>query len=147
VPAALAAKQRETDPNRLRARQRQINIGKNTPVYERYAAAVPRARRRSKFVHPQTPDVEQVCSKRMFDGQVGAWRRALHAWDTREAEKGGQKPRPSGETAEPVESAGNDEEEILDLEGDEDEFLLPSSEDEEEGNDESTFTPARVFGD
>jgi hypothetical protein len=32
----------ETDPNRLRSRQKQIDIGKNTPGYHYYIQAVPK---------------------------------------------------------------------------------------------------------
>ena len=32
-------------------------------------------------VHPETPDVRQICSKRSFDGQAKKWRRELHLWD------------------------------------------------------------------
>lgn len=35
-------KQQETDPRRLEQRQKQIDFGKNTRGYQRYAAAVPR---------------------------------------------------------------------------------------------------------
>jgi len=31
--------------------------------------------------HPHTPKVHKAMSKRCFDGQVRAWRRALHLWD------------------------------------------------------------------
>lgn len=34
--------QQETDPRRLEQRQKQIDFGKNTRGYQRYAAAVPR---------------------------------------------------------------------------------------------------------
>jgi hypothetical protein len=30
---------------------------------------------------PRTPDKNQQCSKRSWDGQVRKWRRALHQWD------------------------------------------------------------------
>lgn len=35
---------------------------------------------RSK-VHPRTPDIRQVCSKRSWDGQIRKWRRLLHEFD------------------------------------------------------------------
>lgn len=45
APASVrsnAAQQQETDPRRLEQRQKQIDFGKNTRGYQRYAAAVPR---------------------------------------------------------------------------------------------------------
>lgn len=43
APAATTrAVARETDPRRLEQRQKQIDFGKNTRGYQRYAAAVPR---------------------------------------------------------------------------------------------------------
>jgi histone RNA hairpin-binding protein len=38
-------------------------------------------KQRKKYVHPQTPDIKQVCSKRSWDGQVKKWRRRLHEFD------------------------------------------------------------------
>lgn len=45
APASVrsnVAQQQETDPRRLEQRQKQIDFGKNTRGYQRYAAAVPR---------------------------------------------------------------------------------------------------------
>ena len=36
--------------------------------------------------HPDTPDVNQICSKRSFDGQAKKWRRELHLWDPEDEE-------------------------------------------------------------
>lgn len=70
----------ESDPHKLCQRQKQIDYGKNTLGYERYLELVPR-KQRKKYVHPRTPDIKQVCSKRSWDGQVKKWRRMLHEFD------------------------------------------------------------------
>jgi len=69
----------ETDPVRLRQRQKQIDYGKNTRGYERYMELVPKHRRRRS--DPRTPDKHQKYSKRAWDGLVRKWRRDLHRWD------------------------------------------------------------------
>ena len=73
---------RETDPRRLSQRQKQIDFGKNTIGYDRYAAAVPRAKRIWKHeLHPVTPKKDRIYSKRQWDGAIKSWRRRLHQWD------------------------------------------------------------------
>lgn len=72
-------KPREEDPKRLAARQRQIDIGKNTPGFKRFCELVPVDQRTKE--HPRVPNIHQVCSKRSWDGQVKKWRRQLHAYD------------------------------------------------------------------
>ncbi|KAK5578013.1 hypothetical protein RB653_002963 [Dictyostelium firmibasis] len=67
---------RETDPKRLAARQRQIDIGKMTAGYKNYIVLVPKSKR--KPTDPKTPNKNQVCSKRSWDGQIKKWRRQLH---------------------------------------------------------------------
>ncbi|KAM9982031.1 hypothetical protein ACTFIY_004325 [Dictyostelium cf. discoideum] len=67
---------KETDPKRLAARQRQIDIGKMTAGYKNYIALVPKSKR--KPTDPKTPNKNQVCSKRSWDGQIKKWRRQLH---------------------------------------------------------------------
>lgn len=79
-PSSAKEKQVESDTRRLSQRQKQIDYGKNTLGYERYLELVPRNKRR-RFVHPQTPDIKQVCSKRSWDGQVRKWRTRLHDFD------------------------------------------------------------------
>lgn len=80
-----AAEPKETDAHRIAQRQKQIDYGKNTLGYQRYTEEVPRYLRRKIStriaVHPETPDVRQICSKRSFDGQAKKWRRELHLWD------------------------------------------------------------------
>jgi hypothetical protein len=58
-------KPRESDPKRLRARQKQIDIGMNTVGYQRYLESTPVENRTLRI-----PDIHQVCSKRSWDGQV-----------------------------------------------------------------------------
>jgi len=70
-------KAKETDERRLAARQKQIDIGVNTPGYRRYLEEVDERKKGD----PKTPDKYQVCSKRSWDGQVRKWRRQLHQYD------------------------------------------------------------------
>jgi len=72
-------KPREQDARRLIARQKQIDIGMNTPGYVKFNEAVPLSARTK--AHPKIPDIYQVCSKRSWDGQVRKWRRQLHDFD------------------------------------------------------------------
>jgi len=72
-------KPRETDPRRLAARQKQIDIGLNTVGYKCFLEMVPVEKRTRE--HPRIPDTNQVCSKRSWDGQVRKWRRQLHDYD------------------------------------------------------------------
>lgn len=67
------------DEHKLDQRQKQINIGKNTLAYGRYANAVRRDDRTKE--DPRTPDKFQVCSTRSWVGQIKNWRRKLHVWD------------------------------------------------------------------
>jgi hypothetical protein len=70
----------ESSPeHKIAQRQRQIDIGKNTPEYYNYRKRIPRReRKRSDAV---SPDKYQMISKRNWEGQVKAWRRLLHKWD------------------------------------------------------------------
>jgi hypothetical protein len=70
----------EVEARRLRQREKQIQFGYNTVGYQRYTTDIPRESRTRE--HPRTPDKNQKCSKRAWDGQVRKWRRALHQWDT-----------------------------------------------------------------
>ena len=73
----------ETDPHRLAQRKKQLCFGKVTEGYANYTAAVRRdERQEGNEMHPYTPRVNQVCSKRSWDMQVGKWRRSLHHWDS-----------------------------------------------------------------
>jgi len=76
---ARPEKEKETDDHRLKQRQKQVDYGKNTIGYARFAEMVPRKKR--TLEDPRTPDVSQKCSKRSWDGQVRKWRRLLHRWD------------------------------------------------------------------
>jgi len=69
----------ELNQRRLETRQRQIDIGKNTPGYKNYISSVPIEQR--KRGDPQTPHKHQICSKRSWDGQIRKWRRMLHLYD------------------------------------------------------------------
>lgn len=78
-PASAALVARVTDPYKLSQRQKQIDYGKNTRGYERYAHEVALRQRRRE--DPHTPDITEPDSKRQFDGRVKEWRRRLHAWE------------------------------------------------------------------
>lgn len=77
--AASTSRPKETDPHKIKQRQRQIDYGKNTLGYARYCELVDRAMRKPSDAW--TPDVRAAASKRAFDGLVRKWRRALHAYD------------------------------------------------------------------
>lgn len=61
---------------RVVTRQRQINIGKDTPEYQWYTQELPASRRDHQ--HPFTPDPNARISKRAFDKRLSQWRRDLH---------------------------------------------------------------------
>mmetsp|Transcript_20387 Transcript_20387/g.37093 ORF Transcript_20387/g.37093 Transcript_20387/m.37093 type:complete len:641 (+) Transcript_20387:58-1980(+) len=69
----------ETWARRAAARQRQIDIGKARPEYQRYEQLVPLAARKPGM--PKTPDPYEHISKRAFDRQLSLWRRRLHECD------------------------------------------------------------------
>jgi len=69
----------ETNEQRLKQRQKQIDYGRNTVGYQHYLDLVPKPKRKRR--DPHTPDKLQVCSKRSWDAQVQRWRRLLHQWD------------------------------------------------------------------
>jgi len=77
--ATSTSRRQETDPHKIKQRQRQIDYGKNTLGYARYRELVDRAMRKPSDAW--TPDVRAAASKRAFDGLVRKWRRALHAYD------------------------------------------------------------------
>ncbi|KAI3647379.1 hypothetical protein MP228_007600 [Amoeboaphelidium protococcarum] len=78
-----------SDPERrLAQRQKQIDIGKNTPEYRNYISIKPNKNRRGRY-DPQTPDKHQDISKRNWEGQMKVWRRKLHMFDNMDAVKGG----------------------------------------------------------
>jgi histone RNA hairpin-binding protein len=74
----------EISPKRLDSRQKQIDIGKNTPGYKNYLQLIKKEKR--KYYDPHTPDKYQVCSKRSWDGQIRVWRRLLHLYDSKKAD-------------------------------------------------------------
>ncbi|GAM28705.1 hypothetical protein SAMD00019534_118810 [Acytostelium subglobosum LB1] len=75
----IVAVQKETDQAKLKARQKEIDYGKNTIGYDKYLEAVPK-RNREKH-HPKTPDIHQRCSRRSWVGQIKKWRKELHKYD------------------------------------------------------------------
>jgi hypothetical protein len=75
---------REISPKRLESRQKQIDIGKNTPGYKNYVQVIKKEKR--KYYDPHTPDKYQICSKRSWDGQIRVWRRLLHLYDSKQTD-------------------------------------------------------------
>lgn len=71
--------ERITDEHTLSQRQKQIDFGKNTLAYDRYAKEVLRSERAQK--DPWTPQASEPISKRRFAGKLQAWRRQLHDWE------------------------------------------------------------------
>ena len=111
--SSLHSSTHEALARKIRARERQIKIGKSTLEYRQYRAWLPKyeasagrraetltspssrcsrlhicaaaaARRRRLHGDPQTPDKRQLCSCRQWAGQIRHWRRALHRWVERE---------------------------------------------------------------
>lgn len=92
---------KEDDPRRLKQRQKQIDIGKNTLGYDRYSKVWPKSKRlsanRSRDMSlPQTPDKRAKVSKRQFDGMVRKWRRLLHCFDPPKTASAKEKVDPGG---------------------------------------------------
>jgi len=72
-------KPRETDVKRLASRQKQIDIGMNTPGYKEFLSQ--KSKGLISKTEPKIPDKFQICSKRSWDGQIRKWRRQLHEYD------------------------------------------------------------------
>jgi len=68
----------ETDAHRLAQRQKQIDIGKNTPEYKAYAQWRDDPEREVPVI--AVPYKFTKRSKRSWDGIVREWRRRLHTW-------------------------------------------------------------------
>ena len=66
----------EEDEHRVSQRQKQIDYGKNTIAYDRFAAVKPREKRVRG--DPMTPIAKQKCSKRSFAGQVTSWKKKVY---------------------------------------------------------------------
>jgi hypothetical protein len=75
-------KEKETLEERLAHRQRQIDIGKNTPEYQYYRKKVPKSKRR-RGIDPETPRANDKRSNRSFKGVVNEWRRKIYEWTDR----------------------------------------------------------------
>ena len=84
-PAVLPTEQNHhRNPHERRQAQRfkQLSHGKNTAGYQNYRSLILKTQRLLGLpAHPVTPRVDSTASKRMWDRELGLWRRALHAWD------------------------------------------------------------------
>merc|ERR1719499_459194 len=73
-----------TQPRVGNSQMKQIQMGKKSEGYQNYTRLVKRSQRgkliRSKRVY--TPVKKKNVSKRRFEGQIKAWRRKLHQWDS-----------------------------------------------------------------
>ncbi|CAG5112911.1 Oidioi.mRNA.OKI2018_I69.chr2.g7075.t1.cds [Oikopleura dioica] len=78
----LTDTEKETDPEVLKRREKQIEYGKITERYQEYIEAVPKNER--KYWQPRTPKKDQVTPRRIFDGEVQAWKKKLHYWNDKD---------------------------------------------------------------
>jgi Histone RNA hairpin-binding protein RNA-binding domain len=95
----------EKDTHRIAQRLKQIALGKNTLSYDAFVQAVPREERLRE--HPATPVVQQITSKRGFDGQVKRWRRMLFEFKE-EQDRKDEKTRAAAASAARALSKNND---------------------------------------
>merc|ERR1719233_689730 len=79
--AAGTRRERETDPNRIAQRLKQVDKGKNSKAYRAYRAAVAKSSRRGHDEHPRTPNVLEKVSNRRWKGKCNKWRRLVHKWE------------------------------------------------------------------
>ena len=79
----LSTTTKSNHTKRIQQRLKMIQFGKNTLGYTNYLKQVPRHKRKKFSMKcPATPDVyDDQISTRRFQGQVKAWRKALHAYD------------------------------------------------------------------
>jgi len=70
---------RETDPNVISRRAKQIEYGKGTAEYKEYIQTIARDERLPQ--HPKTPNMHRKYSRRAWDGLIRLWRCNLHIWD------------------------------------------------------------------
>lgn len=83
ITPAVEKQKKETDPKRLEARQKQIDIGMNTVGYQsfkKFFDTLSLSEQQDADL-PRIPSKYQICSKRSWDGQVRKWRRGLHVYD------------------------------------------------------------------
>ena len=72
----------ENKRNRILQRRKDISYGKNTIGYDEYIGRIPKHKRKlNNMETPTTPDPEEDMPARRWQGQVRAWRKALHRYD------------------------------------------------------------------
>eukprot|EP00755_Sulcionema_specki_P005064 Sspe_Gene.31715::Locus_15615_Transcript_1_2_Confidence_0.500_Length_1093::g.31715::m.31715 len=76
--------------HKIMQRNRQLHLGKITPGYRLYLAAVPKhLRDPNNALHVSTPRADWDVSKRCWDNAVRQWRRSLHCYDNVEFTESG----------------------------------------------------------
>ena|ERR1041385_524528 len=70
-----------TDPVRIRNRENQIKIGKDTIGYKNFEYVRNNYPERISKKQPKTPPTNLDCSHRAFLGFTSVWRRSLHNYD------------------------------------------------------------------
>ena len=74
--------EKESDPEVLQRRQKQIDYGKNSIAYDKYSTQVLKSERPNYF--PKTPNKYKKYSRRQWDGSIKAWKLQIHAWHHRD---------------------------------------------------------------
>merc|ERR1712187_685478 len=64
-------------------RRRKIELGKHLKGYKNYTETVPRFQRNLNWrIHPRTPNPDEKCSNKAFEGKLKEWRKSLTVWDS-----------------------------------------------------------------
>ena len=73
-------REKETDPEVLDRRQKQIDYGKNSVVYQNYRRQVIKAER--KIYEPKTPQKKLKWPRRTWDTSIRWWKKDIHIWSS-----------------------------------------------------------------
>ena len=72
-------REKETDPEVLDRRQKQIDYGKNSVVYQNYRRQVIKAKRKNH--EPKTPRKNLKWPRRTWDTMIRWWKKDIHIWN------------------------------------------------------------------
>ena len=72
-------REKETDPEVLDRRQKQIDYGKNSVVYQNYIRLVIKTERKNH--EPKTPRKNLKWSRRSWDTMIRCWKKDIHLWN------------------------------------------------------------------